>query len=382
MRADDVGALEETAARFRALADRAIGGRAGEFERSGRVAEDTVRALGEAGLLGSLLPAGVGGGGFDHLTYGLLTEALGRLCSSTRSLLTVHDMVAHGVARWGTEEAKAELLPDLARGIRVGAFCLTESGSGSDPDSLEASAEPVDGGRAYRIDGVKRWVTHGWRADLFLVFARVAGRPAGFAIDRASPGLTTTPVTGLLGLRGSAAADVTLRGCEVPAARMLGEPGFGLSGVASSCLDLGRYSVAWGCVGMAGACADASVRHALSRRQAGGRLSDRQLVRRLIADMVVDVRAARLLCLSAGRLRDAGERAAFGETHAAKYFASRAAFRAAAAAVQIHGAQGCTDRHPVERFLRDAKIMEIIEGSTEVEQDTIAALRFMDEGDQ
>jgi alkylation response protein AidB-like acyl-CoA dehydrogenase len=158
----------------------------------------------------------------------------------------------------------------------------------------------------------------------------------------------------------------------VPAENLVGRAGFGLSHVAASALDYGRYSVAWGCVGLLRACLEASVRHAHERRQFGSLLKDHQLIRRMLTDMMTDARAARLLCLRAGNLKDAGDPSASVETLVAKYFAARAAMRAAGDAVQIHGAVGCSAESPVSRYFRDAKVMEIIEGSNEIQQLTIA----------
>jgi alkylation response protein AidB-like acyl-CoA dehydrogenase len=165
-------------------------------------------------------------------------------------------------------------------------------------------------------------------------------------------------------------------GCRLPRASLLGRPGFGISHVAATTLEQGRYSVAWGSVGIAQACLDACRAYTAERRQFGVPLADHQLIRRLLTDMTVDVRAARLLCLRAGFLRSEGDPGAMMETMAAKYFASRLAVRAANDAVQIHGANGCTDDYPVGRYLRDAKVMEIIEGSTQIQQITLPSFEF------
>jgi glutaryl-CoA dehydrogenase (non-decarboxylating) len=176
----------------------------------------------------------------------------------------------------------------------------------------------------------------------------------------------------VLGLRASMLAELRLEGCRVPRENVVGRAGFGFSHVASTALDHGRYSVAWGCVGIAQACLDACLRYTSERRQFGSYLKDHQLIQQMLTDIITNVRAARLLCLNAGCLRDAGDPRAVVETTIAKYFASTSAARAAHDAVQIHGANGCGSEYPVERYFRDSKIMEIIEGSTQMQQVTIA----------
>jgi alkylation response protein AidB-like acyl-CoA dehydrogenase len=179
-------------------------------------------------------------------------------------------------------------------------------------------------------------------------------------------------MAGLLGVRASMLAELRLGDCRIPQENLVGKVGVGFSHVAAAALDYGRYSVAWGCVGIARACLEACLQHTSKRRQFGSLLKDHQLIRRMLSNMMTNLRAARLLCLRAGQLREDGDPDALVETLVAKYFASRAAMEAAHDAVQIHGALGCSDESPVSRYFRDAKIMEIIEGSNEIQQLTIA----------
>jgi alkylation response protein AidB-like acyl-CoA dehydrogenase len=176
----------------------------------------------------------------------------------------------------------------------------------------------------------------------------------------------------MLGTRASMMAELHLERCRVPKQNLVGAPGFGLSHIASAALDCGRYSVAWGCVGIAQACLEACLQYTSQRKQFDTLLRDHQLVQRMIAHMVVGVKAARLLCCNAGQLKDAGDPTSMIETSIAKYFACRTAVEIARDAVQIHGASGCSSEFPAERFYRDAKIMEIIEGSNEIQEITIA----------
>jgi alkylation response protein AidB-like acyl-CoA dehydrogenase len=357
-------------AAVRAFVDAELVPHAGDFDAARRVPAATLGRLAEIGAWGALVPAGDGGLGLDLATVVVLHEEVGRGCSSVRSLLTVHGMVSWSVARWGGEHVRARWLPSLVSGSTLGAFCLTEPGAGSDAAGTASTAAEHAGG--WRLNGRKQWVTGGLIAGLFLVFARTSRGMSAFLVPADAPGLSIRPAADLLGTRASMVAEVDLDDCEVPAEALLGPDGFALATVLSAALDIGRLSVAAGCVGILQACLDTSVNHSARRRQGGAPLSDRQLVRRMVTDMATDTVAARLLCERAAGLRDAGDPDATTAILMAKYFASTAAMRAATDAVQIHGAAGCTERSDVARYLRDAKVMEIIEGSSEIQQILIA----------
>jgi alkylation response protein AidB-like acyl-CoA dehydrogenase len=367
---------EERRASFREFARKHIEPHAEDWDRAGALPADLVAAFAAQGYLGALVPARHGGTAFDAVSFGLLNEEIGAACSSVRSMLTVHSMVAHAVARWGSEDLQERWLPRLADGSAVGAFALTEAGSGSDAANL--AAEAVADGDGYRLTGTKQWITYGQRADVFLVFARCQGGPAAFLVERRAPGLAVEPVHGLLGTRASMVAEVRLDEVPVPAEALVGRPGFGIAAVATSALDIGRYSVAWGCVGILAAALRVSLAQAGERVRFGAPIADRQLVQRMLAEMSTGLAAARLLCLEAGRLKDAGDPGTINATWSAKYFASCRAFQAAADAVQIAGAAGCADGHPAQRLLRDAKVMEIIEGSTQLQQVYLARAAYQD----
>lgn len=353
---DDV--REFTAKRIIPEADR--------WDAEERLPADLVAAMAEQGWLGALAPVEHGGAGMDAVSFGLLNEELAFGCSSVRSLLTVHSMAVHAIARWGSAAARANWLPGLASGATIGAFALTETGAGSDAAALATTARRVAGG--YVLDGHKRWTTFGQLADVYLVFAQAEDRLTAFMVPRDTPGLVVEPVAGMLGIRASMTADLRFTECFVAEENLVGRPGFGLAAVGTSALDIGRYSVAWGCVGLLAACLDLSLAHTDSRQTFGKPLREHQLVRQLLAEQATNLAAARLLCREAGELKDAGDPRTVTATWTAKYFASRSAFAAAADTVQLFGAAGCGPGHPAQRLLRDAKIMEIIEGSTQMQQ--------------
>ncbi|HEY8022548.1 MAG TPA: acyl-CoA dehydrogenase family protein [Thermoanaerobaculia bacterium] len=363
---------------FRAFAASAIAPHADRWDREEAIPADLPRQLAARGYLGSLLPPEHGGAGLDMITYGLLTEEIGRACSSVRSLLTVHDMVAQAILRWGSREQRQRWLPALARGEVLGALALSEENAGSDAGAVETAAVEAADGDGFVLTGGKKWTTFGQLAGLFLVFAKCGGKPTALLVERDAPGLAVTPIRGLLGTRASMLAGLAFDGCRVPRASLVGRVGFGISHVAAAALEQGRYSVAWGAVGIAQACLDACQRYAAHRRQFGAPIGEHQLVRAMISDMITGVRAGRLLCCRAGYLRQAGDPGALPETMVAKYFCGRLAARAAADAVQIHGANGCGEGFPVARYFRDSKVMEIIEGSNQIQQITIARLDFQE----
>lgn len=365
-------------AEFRAFVSREIAPIAEEHHREQRTRPEIIRRLAEIGYLGLSLPAELGGGGRDAVTFGLLAGEIGRACSSLRSLLTVHTMVAHAILRWGTRAQKERWIPKLAAGSVIGALALSEPSVGSDAKSVKTQAT-TQGGDVV-LTGHKKWITYGQIADVFLVFAQGEDGPSAFLVEREREGVRTEPILGMLGIRGSMTASVHLEGCRIPAENLVGRRGLGISHVAAAALDSGRYSVAWGCVGILQACLDACVVYTSEREQFGVLLKEHQLVRRMVSDMVTSLHAARLLCLNAGRLRDAKSPGALGATSIAKYFASTVAVRAADDAVQLHGANGCSGDYPVQRYLGDAKIMEVIEGSTQIQQITIAEYGYQEYG--
>jgi alkylation response protein AidB-like acyl-CoA dehydrogenase len=365
---------EELVQKARAFAREHIAPEAERWEEQESLPTAVVAKLREQGYLGTVVPTEFGGRGLDLIAYGRLNEELGAASSSARGLLTVHDMVAYVLMKWGTAAQKERWLGALATGATIGAFALTEPSVGSDAAGVQCSAILEEG--SYVLNGVKKWITFGQIADLVLVFAQHQGKLTAFLVERGTPGFSTAPIRGMLGARASMLAEVKLENCRVPKENLVGGIGFGLSAVATTGLELGRYSVAWGGVGVGQGCIQASMRYAMKRTQYGAQLRKHQLVQEMITEMVTNVQAARLLCVQAGERMRSGDRHAMFSIMMAKYFSSRAAARAAADAVQIHGANGCSDAYPVARHFRDAKLLEIIEGSSQMQQMAIARLAY------
>lgn len=357
--------------RFRRFVDEHVAPEAGRWDREGRLPPEVIGKLRAERLLGAILPEKVGGGGLDAITYGLLTEQLGRGCSSVRSLLTVHDMVTLAFARWGKSELKEQLLGAMACGEKIGALALSEPGVGSDAANVETRVRLE--GEEWVIDGRKKWITYGQIADVFLVLGQSEAGPTALLVPADAPGFSRRPLE-VAGTRASLVAELDFDGCRVPARHLLSREGRGFDLVVTQALDHGRYSVAWGAVGIAQACLEASRDYAAKRHQGGKPIAEHQLIQRMLTDMIVETEAARLLCCRAGHLRETADPLAMAQTMKAKYYASRVATRAANDAVQLHGANGLSPEYPVERYLRDARVTEIIEGSTEIQQTSIPKL--------
>lgn len=355
---------------FRAFAAEQIVPFADQHDQDEKLPESLIRQLAEIGWLGANVPKEYGGQGLDAITFGLLCEEVGRASASLLSLLIVHGMVCQSILKWGTREQQATWLPKLATGQCIGAFGLTEPDIGSDAASVQTHATAENG--SYVLAGEKKWISCGQIANLFLIVAQCDGKPTAFLLPRETPGFFTEPIKGMLGFRSAMLARLKMNDCRIAQDHLVGRVGFGFSHVAGSALDHGRYCVAWGCLGLIEACVDASLRYSSERKQFGEFLKGHQLIQQMVADMLTDAKATRLMCYHAGYLKEQGDPSMIMETSTAKYFASRAAVKAADSAVQIHGANGCHSSFPVQRYFRDARIMEIIEGSNQIQQIIIA----------
>jgi butyryl-CoA dehydrogenase len=340
-----------------------------DWDRAEQLDRGLVPKLAAAGYLGATIAEEYGGMGLDTVSYCLLMEELGRADSSVRGIVSVNlGLVGKTIAKWGTDAQKGEWLPRLASGDALGCYALTEPGSGSDPASLLTRAERD--GDDWLLSGSKLFITLGSWAGVALVFARSGEEGARgltcFLVPTDTTGYSASPIKGKLGLRAQDTAEVFLDRVRVPDSSRLGAAGDGFK-VAMSALDNGRISLAAGCVGIAQGCLDACVRYAGERRQFGKAISSFQLVQELLADMAVELDAARLLTWRAALLADAGERHTF-ESSVAKYYASEASVRAANAAVQIHGGYGYVDEYPVGKYLRDARVTTLYEGTSQIQK--------------
>ena len=341
-----------------------------EWDRAESVDRSIVKKLGALGFLGLTIPEEYGGSGGDHLAYCLVTEELGRGDSSVRGIVSVSlGLVAKTIAAWGSEEQKRQWLPGLTSGDAIGCFGLTEPGTGSDAGNLITRA--VRDGGDYVINGSKMFITNGTWADVVLLFARSTDAPghrgvSAFLVPTSTPGLTRRTIHGKLGLRGQATAELVLEDVRVPASAMLAPEGKGFS-VAMSALAKGRMSVAAGCVGIGQAALEAAIEYAGEREQFGRTIAHHQLVQELITDIAVDVDAARLLTWRVADLIDRGE-PFVTEASKAKLFASEAAVRAANNALQVYGGYGYIDEYPAGKLLRDARVMTLYEGTSQIQK--------------
>jgi len=359
---------------FRSFVNECISPFAGKIDREEHTSQEVLDRLGSSGYLGAIVPVEYGGMRMDLLTYGSLIEEIGKVSSAVLSLFTVHGMFVTALIQWGTESQKSRYLPRLATGESIGAFALTEPTNGSDAKNLQTTAKLS--GDEYIINGSKKWISMGMVADLFLTMGMVDGKPTAFIVENDREGFTASPVKGMLGLRGSMLAELSFDDCKIPVENLVCREGFGFSHVAGVCLDYGRYCIAWGALGAAAGCLEASLAYVKERKQFGNPISQYQLIKAIIADMETDVEAGRLLCSKAGyeKLIDSPE--SIMTTTKAKYFVSKILKNISNDAVQIHGANGCSDTYPVERYYRDAKVIEIIEGSNQMQQLLISGYAY------
>ncbi len=333
---------------------------------------EVTRSLAQAGLLGTFIESGHGGRNWDAVSFGLLCAEFGQTSLSLLSILTVHSMVLEALRLSGTTQQRADWLPTLTSGEKLGAFALTEPDFGSEATGIQTTLVQCDEG--YRVTGRKKWISYAARADVLLVFGKLEdGSAVACLLPTDTEGLSITPMKGLLGFRAAMLGEIEMKDCVIPAANLLGGKGAGINYVAAGALDLGRLAIAFGSLGAMEACVADSVTYASKRKQFGQALAKHQLIQHMLADMITAYKAAERLCLHAAELRSAGSPMAAMETATAKYFTSTHAVTVANQAVQIHGAAGCSaGESRTERFYRDLKITEIIEGSNQMQQLMIA----------
>jgi alkylation response protein AidB-like acyl-CoA dehydrogenase len=347
-----------------------IEGYAADADQRASLAAETVDWLRKSGLLAWNVEASFGGKGRAARRLGELHYRLGRLCQSTRAIITAHQLVLEVLGRWASPAQKRRWLPQLASGEAIGAFALTERGAGSDPSELTSNGKRTDGG--FVIDARKRWITNGGMADLVMVSVLLDGEPSAVLISTASAGVRVEPVPELLGFRAAMVADLVFEEVFVPDSAIVGPIGAGLSAMVGTGLDLGRFVTAWGSVGLIARLL--SEARSMAQQNTGSGGFGNPSVKRLLAEMYVGLESSRALCDRATMLRSTADPGLVDAGVIAKYASVRAAVRAARNAVQIMGAAGCVNSAVAARFFRDAKILEIIEGPQELLETIIGGM--------
>jgi len=350
------------------IADAELAPRVGEYESRAEFPRELIRTLGAAGLLSLPYPTEYGGGGQPYEVYLQVVELLAARWLAVAEAVSVHTLACYPVAAYGTEEQRKRFLPDLLGGGLLGAYCLSEPAGGSDAGTLATRA--VRDGEEYVVTGTKAWITHAGVADFYQVFCRTGGPgPKGISCllaDAGTPGIVPQRRERTMGLRSSPIAQIAFDGARIPADRLLGDEGVGFR-IAMSALDSGRLGIAACAVGLAQAALDYAVAYARERTQFAAPIIDFQGIGFMLADMATGVSAARAMTLAAARLRDAG-RPYSVEAAKAKLFATDMAMRVTTDAVQVLGGYGYVEDHPVERYLREAKVLQIVEGTNQIQR--------------
>jgi alkylation response protein AidB-like acyl-CoA dehydrogenase len=355
------------------LADAQLRPAAAAAEREGRFPREMFTLLGQAGLLSLPYPERFGGGSQPYATYLQVVEELAGAWLTVGLGLSVHTLTCFPLMTAGTPQQQERWLPAMLGGEQLGAYCLSEPSSGSDAAALRTSAEAD--GSDYVINGIKAWISHAGQADFYTLFARTSGSPEG--ADRArgisclhvpaqTPGVAAAPAEHKMGMRGSVTAQMIFEGARVPASHLVGAEGKGFA-IALAALDAGRLGIAACATGLAQAALSAATAYARQRRQFGRPIAEFQGLSFLLADMATAVAAARALYLSAARRKDAG--LAYGPQAAmAKLFASDTAMRVTTDAVQVLGGYGYVEDFPAERYMREAKVLQIVEGTNQIQR--------------
>ena len=363
--------IQETARKF---ADEELAPRAAERDEKEEFPLDSVKKLGELGFMGMMVPEQYGGAALDTVSYVLAMIEISRGDASCGVIMSVNNsLVCHGLDEWGTEAQKQKYLVPLASGKKLGAFALSEPEAGSDASNQRTTARLE--GDSYILNGTKNFITNGANADVILVMAATdrekrAKGVSTFIVEKGTPGLSVAKKERKLGIRSSDTASLAFEDCRVPRENRIGEEGFGFR-FAMKTLDGGRIGIASQALGIARAAMEASIKYSKQRKAFDQYIAEFQAIQFKIADMATKIDAAQLLTLKAAALKDAGQ--PYGSAAAmAKLYASKIAVECSLEAIQIHGGYGYIKEYPVERYLRDSKITEIYEGTSEVQKIVIA----------
>jgi len=363
--------IKETARKF---AIEELAPKASERDEKEEFPHEEIKKLAELGFMGMMVSEKYGGAGLDTISYVLAMEEISKVDASVGVIMSVNNsLVCWPIETFGTEEQKLKYLPRLARGELLGAFCLSEPEAGSDASNQRTTA--VRDGDFYILNGTKNFITNGVYANILIVFAQTDREKgskgiSAFIVEKDFPGVIVTKKERKLGIRSSDTAQIVFEDCRVPACNRLGDEGLGFK-IAMTTLNGGRIGIAAQALGIAQASLEASIKYAKERKTFGKYLAEHQAIQFKIADMATKIEAARLLTLLAAWKKDRGEKYV-KEASMAKLFASQVAVESALEAVQIHGGYGYIKDFPVERYLRDSKITEIYEGTSEIQRIIIA----------
>ncbi len=345
-----------------------------KIDTTGDVPFTLINEMAGLGLMGITTPEEYGGGGMDTVCYAIAMEEIARVCASTSTIVTVNNsLCCEPIFYSGTEEQKKKFLTHLAKGDMLGCFALTEAGAGSDASTIKTSA--VKEGDEYILNGSKLFVSNGKRAQIVIVFAVTDASKgnrgiSAFIAGKKTPGLSIGRVEEKLGIKGSETVELIFEMCRIPKENLLGQEGDGFK-IAMNTLDMGRIGIAAQSVGIAQACLDEAVQYSIKRVQFGKPISQLQAIQFMIADMAMEIEAARLLTYRAAYTKDKGLRFV-KEASMAKLYASETANKCAYRALQIHGGYGYTKDFPLERYYRDARVTTLYEGTSEIQRLTIA----------
>ena len=346
-----------------------------EADRSGEFPSANLKKMAELGLLGMIVPEQYSGGGMDFLSMTIAVEEISKACASTGVIVAVHQsLVEYPILKFGNEDQKKKYLPPLAKGEKIGAFGLTEANAGSDPAGMETMAKLE--GDHYVLNGSKRFITSGGEAETFIVFAitdkeKMHKGISAFIVEKEFPGFSVGKHEDLLGLRATANCELLFDDCKVPKENLLGEEGQGFK-IAMNTIDTSRIDIGAQAVGIAQGALDASVKYSKERKTFGKPICEYEMIQSKLAEMATRIDAARLLVYRVANMKDQGTERYSKEAAMAKYMAAETSMYCVREAIQVYGGYGYTKDYPVERFYRDAKCMEIYEGTSEIQKIVIA----------
>ncbi|MGB3339940.1 MAG: acyl-CoA dehydrogenase [bacterium] len=357
------------------FADSVLAPVAPDIDKSGDFPWDNIKKMAELGLLGIIVPEEYGGAGFDYISLAIAIEEISRTCASTGVIVAVNNsLVTYPIMQFGSEEQKKKYLPILCSGEKLGAFGLTEPNAGSDVASMECTAR-LDGDN-YILNGTKRFITNAGEAGIFVVFAYTNRELkhkgiSTFIVERDTPGFSLGKHEDLMGIRATANCELIFEDVKVPKENLLGKEGDGFK-ICMNTLDVSRIDIGAQAVGIAQSALDEAVKYSKERKAFGKPICNFEMIQSMLAEMATQIQAARMLVYYAGYCKNKGMARFSSESAMAKYYAAMIAVDVARMAVQIHGGYGYTKDYPIERIYRDAKILELYEGTSEIQKIVIA----------